>query len=135
MGVNQLSKKLRPASETPDIFSSSDLLSGKRIGVDLSVILHKALGTEDGAGEFFVAPPYPNNEVIERCTRLCSYAKANNVKLVVSVDGAYHPMKEDENNKRNGDRDAALLLLRRDGSIRVGGRWSSSRTRTSPSLT
>ena len=76
-GVKQLSKKLRPSSETPDVFSTSLLLHGKRIGIDLSVILHKSLGTEDGAGEFFLVPTYPNNEVIERCTRLCSYAKTN----------------------------------------------------------
>ncbi|KAL7548740.1 hypothetical protein ACHAWF_017202 [Thalassiosira exigua] len=111
-GVKQLSKKLRPSSETPDVFSTSLLLHGKRIGIDLSVILHKSLGTEDGAGEFFLVPTYPNNEVIERCTRLCSYAKTNEITLVVSVDGMYHPMKEAVNVARKEERDKAEANFR-----------------------
>ena len=52
MGVKNLSKKLRPSDKTPDSFAKSELLRGKTIGIDLSVVLHKALGTKDGAGEF-----------------------------------------------------------------------------------
>ena len=78
----------------------------------MSVILHKSLGTADGAGEFFLVPPYPNNEVIDRCTRLCSYAKTNAVKLVVSVDGMHHPMKEAVNVARKAERDKAEAEFR-----------------------
>ena len=108
MGVHKLSKKLRPADKTPDEFASSDVLHGKSIGIDLSVVLHKGLGTESGAAEFFVKPSVPNSEVIDRCNKLCRFAKANQIKLKVSVDGKYHPMKDAENAQRNNKRDIAL---------------------------
>ena len=51
LGVHKLPKKLRPADKTPDEFASSDVLHGKSIGIDLSVVLHKGLGTKSGAAE------------------------------------------------------------------------------------
>ena len=47
MGINQLPKKLRPSEETPDLCAKGELLNGKTIGVDVSVVLHKGLGTEE----------------------------------------------------------------------------------------
>eukprot|EP00984_Skeletonema_dohrnii_P024318 scaffold13436_cov73-Skeletonema_dohrnii-CCMP3373.AAC.3 len=111
MGVNALSKKLRPSGETPDSVANCPLLKGKRIGLDLSVLLHKALANIDGAGEYHVKPAIPNSVVQERCNRLCSYAKANNIKYVVCVDGKYHPMKAAENDARKADRDKAQSEL------------------------
>ena len=108
MGVRYLSQQLRPANETPDEMSTSAELQGKRIGVDFSVIPHKAQGTKDGATEFLVKPPVPYSEVLQRCNRLCGYAKMNNITLVVCIDGKYHPMKESVNAERATTRDAAL---------------------------
>ena len=104
MGVGNLSKLIRDSKETPDTFASSSLLHGKRIDVDLSVVLHKAIGTETGAGEFLVQPEGSNSEVIEKCSRLCGYAKRNKITLVVCLDGKYHPMKDAVNAKRSDDR-------------------------------
>ena len=103
MGVKHLSKKLRDAKYTPDVFSKSKKLHGKTIGIDLSAVLHKSVGTDEGAGYFFVQPTCRNNEVVDKCTRLCGWAKSNEITLKISVDGKYHPMKERENDKRKGD--------------------------------
>ena len=111
MGVNYLAKKLRPGDKTPDSMADSSLLHKKRIGVDASVVFHKALGTEEGAGQYTMKPPIPNGEVIDRCTRICGYAKKNEIVLVVSIDGKYHPMKETENAKRGRDRNSAKEKL------------------------
>ena len=71
--------------------------------MDLSVVLHKTIGTETGAGEFLVQPEGSNSEVIEKCSRLCGYAKRNKITLVVCLDGKYHPMKDAVNAKRSDD--------------------------------
>ena len=107
MGVKYLSKKLRSSKETPDEFSTDRRLKGKRIAVDLSVILHKALGTNDGAAYYQVKPTNPNCEVVEKCSRICGWAKLNDILLVVSVDGRSHPMKASVNKDRTDGRDSA----------------------------
>ncbi len=56
-------------------------------------------------------PAIPNSVVEERCNRLCSYAKANNIKYAVAVDGKHHPMKAAENNAREDDRNKARSEL------------------------
>ena len=109
MGVKDLSKKIRKADHTPDSIAGSPSLHNLKIGVDLSVVLHKELGSQDGAGEFFAQPMIPNSEVVEKCTHQCGFAKRNKITLVVSVDGKYHPMKSDENNKRQTARDKAKV--------------------------
>ena len=63
-----MSKKLRPADETPDSFAKSEILDVKTIGVDVYVVLHKGLGTDKGAGQYFVWPKVLNSEVVDRCT-------------------------------------------------------------------
>ena len=50
MGVRYLTSKLRETGITPDKLAQCELLNGKIIGIDLLVILHKALGTNDGVG-------------------------------------------------------------------------------------
>ncbi|KAL7501673.1 hypothetical protein ACHAWT_009485, partial [Skeletonema menzelii] len=111
MGVNALSKKLRPSGVTPDSLAKSTMLNGKTLGLDVFVTLHKALATVDGAGENLVQPAIPNSVVEQRCNRLCSYAKANNIKYAVAVDGKYHPMKAAENDAREADRNNAQSEL------------------------
>ncbi|KAL7551313.1 hypothetical protein ACHAWF_014516 [Thalassiosira exigua] len=115
MGVTQLSKKLRDSKETPDEFAKSERLQGKTIGIDCSVVLHKSVGTNKGAGFFYLdkichennCATCPNNEVVDKCNRLCGWAKSNNITLKVSIDGKYHPMKEGKNGKRRADRESA----------------------------
>lgn len=112
MGVREeLSKKLRDSKLTPYEFATSNLLHGKRIGIDVSVLLHKSIATDCGAAEFYVRPKGPNSEVIEKCSRLCGFAKRNEVTLVVSVDGMYHPMKQQVNTDRGQQRTHAKLSL------------------------
>ena len=72
MGVKDLSKLLRDPKATPHEFATDARLKGKRVGVDLPVVLHKALATDDGASYYHIKPAVPNGEVIEKCTRLCS---------------------------------------------------------------
>ena len=67
----------------------------------LSLILHKSVATEAGAGEFLNHPGGANSEVINKCSRLCGFAKRNEITLVVSVDGKYHPMRHEMNNSSN----------------------------------
>ena len=111
MGVTNLSKKLRPSGVTPDSVAKSQILHGKVIGLDYFVLLHKSIATNDGAGEYHVKPSIPNSVVEQRCNRVCSYAKANNIKFAVAVDGKYHPMKSAENNARDADRNNAQSQL------------------------
>ena len=111
MGVRELSKRLRESNQTPDVFSTSPLLHGKRIGVDLSVILHKSISSETGAGEFLVQPKGPNSKVINKCSRLCSYTKQNEITLVTNVDSMYHPLKAAVNIKRSNDHCKAATEL------------------------
>ena len=74
MGVNQLSKKLRPSDKILDSFAKSEILSGKIIGIDVYVVFHKGLGTEEGSGQFIAQPKVINSKVVDRCTWLCGYA-------------------------------------------------------------
>ena len=106
MGVNQLPKKIRPADKTPDSFAKSGILNGKTIGVDVSVVLCKGLGTDKWAGMCIVRPKVVNIVVVDRCTLLCGFVKANSIMLKVLFDGKYHPMKDARNDKRNSDGDA-----------------------------
>ena len=50
MGVRYLSSKLRESGITTDKLAECELLNGRTIGIDLLVILHKALGKNDGSG-------------------------------------------------------------------------------------
>ena len=111
MGVNYLSKRLRDAKQTPHEFANDKRLSGKRIGVDASVVMHKALSSQDGASYFHIKPATPNSELIERCTRMCSWAKSNDCMLVVAIDGMYHPLKENVNQGRSEKRSKAKVEL------------------------
>jgi len=111
MGVNNLSKKLRDSKDKPDKLANSEIVRGLSIGVDLSVICHKALNTNGGAGEFHMKPQCPNSEVRDKCTKICALAKSNGISLKISVDGKYHPRKEKENETRHSARAKALAQL------------------------
>ena len=109
MGVNQLSKKLRPTDKTPDTFAKSEIINGKTIGVDVSVVLHKGLGTDKGAGQYIVRPKVINSEVVDKCTRLCGYANANNIILKISFSGLQNSKKSLKNSK-SGQNNQNLFL-------------------------
>ena len=49
MSVHQLSKKLRPSNKMPDSFVKSDIINGNALCIDVSVVLYKGLGTDEGA--------------------------------------------------------------------------------------
>ena len=100
MGVNQLSKLIKSGKQGFDSFVDNDLLRNKRLGVDLSVILHKALGNEVSAGEFQIIPAIPISKVKERCWKLISLAKQGNITLVICIDGNYHCYKSKLNENR-----------------------------------
>ena len=85
MGVNNLSRKLRDSNHRPDKLATSELVSNLAIGVDLSVICHKALNTNDGAGEFHMKPPCPNSEVRDKCTKICALANKGTKKCMKMV--------------------------------------------------
>ena len=70
MGVKNLSQKLRDSKVTPDEFARIKELKGKKVGVNLSVVAHKGLGTDEGAGLYHFQPKCPNSEIIDKCTRL-----------------------------------------------------------------
>lgn len=112
MGVHQLSKLLRPSDDTPDAVALDTRLHGKRIGVDFMVVGHKSVGSSDGAAEMAIRPKIPNSVMVEKCTRLCGWAKRNSIKWVVSVDGIYHAMKGNVNDERKRDRERANDDLR-----------------------
>jgi len=118
MGVTNLSRKLRNSKDKPDKLANSEVVRGLSIGVDLSVICHKALNINDGAGEFHMKPPCPNSEVRDKCTKICALAKSNGISLKISVDGKYHPMKQEENEKRHSGRAAALAKLMADLKVK-----------------
>ena len=62
MGVKDLSQKLRASDETPDEFSESNLLHGKRIGIYFLVVIHKGLGIDDGAGRVLCKATRPTRQ-------------------------------------------------------------------------
>ena len=48
MGINNLAKEVRPSGIRPDSLDDSRL-RGQRVGVDLSIDLHKSIGNDVGA--------------------------------------------------------------------------------------
>ena len=62
-------------SQVEDSFLNNEKIKGKCFGVNLSVILHKSLGTDESAGEFHMIPSVPISKVEECCERLISLAK------------------------------------------------------------
>lgn len=87
MGVKDLSKKIRDPKDLKNKFVHDVNVKGKRIGLDVSILLHQAMSNKTGAGERFVVPPIPNSEVERRTRRMCSLAKKAKVTLVVCIDG------------------------------------------------
>ena len=108
MGVHHLLSKLRKRNCTSNEIAFDERLHNKWIGVDFMVVGHKSVGSVDGAGEMAVRPEIPNSVMVEKCTRLCGWAKKNNITWVVSVDGMYHSMKGSVNNNRKKDRKEAM---------------------------
>ena len=114
MGVQYLSKKLRKSDDYPESLAKSKYLKEKQIGVDASVILHKGIGTQDGAREFRVQPMVLNSEVIDKVKRIYAFAKRNNITLAASINGKYHLMKEREktaNGRTNKIRPLGICVL------------------------
>ena len=81
-------------------------MNNKRLGLDLSVILHQALGNQISAAEFQVLPKIPISKVDEVCTKLVNLARRANITLVICTDGRHHPFKQSVNatRKKNSKR-------------------------------
>ena len=120
MGYKKLSKKLKDTKKgqsdtllikkdngddpnAPPYYAHPDV-DKKRIGVDLSVILHQGLGTVLAAGEFQSLPKIPITSVEKGCTALIKLARRANMTLVVCADGMYHNYKASVNGYRKKKR-------------------------------
>ena len=116
MGVKKLSKAYKNTKKIRDNFllenekekadpNTTPILinpkvNNKRLGVDFSVVLHKALGNDVSAAEFQVLPNIPITKVTEICAKLTNLARRSNVTLVVCPDGLYHLFKSSANEDR-----------------------------------
>lgn len=114
MGYKNLSKQYRKTrSQTDTLLIESDpkdddapavtanpRVKNKRIGVDLSVIVHVALGNIISAGEFQTIPKVPISKVTEACEKLIAFARRANIILVICADGRYHKYKGSVNQSR-----------------------------------
>ena len=95
MGVTDLSKLLRKSNLLKNLLSE---LCGKRVGIDLSVILHKSYSHGDFSMDFHQEPPISLYYLIEfELNKLLSIFTKCKVIPILYVDGAYHPLKEKEN--------------------------------------
>lgn len=121
MGIKYFSKKYKATKKNDDslLIDNKDSkdpnaptvlinpkVNNKRLGLDLSVILHQALGNQISAAEFQVLPKIPISKVDEVCTKLVNLARRANITLVICTDGRHHPFKQSVNatRKKNSKR-------------------------------
>ncbi|KAL7553115.1 hypothetical protein ACHAWF_016390 [Thalassiosira exigua] len=83
------------------------IVDKKRVGVDLSVLLHQAIGNVTSAAEFQSVPKIPISKVEEICSKIISLARRANITLVVCTDGKYHQFKQSVNENRSKTRQLA----------------------------
>ncbi|EJK44802.1 hypothetical protein THAOC_36628 [Thalassiosira oceanica] len=91
MGVNDLSKKLRDSSVTPDEIASDVRLSGKRLGVDFMVVAHKAIGSYDGAAEMAMEPEIASSTMKESARQKRQEARQKYLDIVTEFEGRTIP--------------------------------------------
>ena len=115
MGVQELGQFLRTWKKRDNTLAE---LRGSKIGVDVSMYLHKAVGLKEGADQFHSIPSIPVAMVTTVLRNLVDTLAAFDITAVFVFDGCPHPLKAAENEKRKADRDAAQLKL--DGLLALG---------------
>jgi hypothetical protein len=114
MGVNQLPSLLRSSN---DLKNTLKELAGKTIGVDVSVGLHKLFARSEFIRDFHLMPPISLKFHVARFfSELNDIFLAARVTPIFYLDGAYHPNKAAENDRRrkriDSNRDKFLDLQR-----------------------
>ncbi|KAL7516228.1 hypothetical protein ACHAWX_001262 [Stephanocyclus meneghinianus] len=125
MGVKNLTKQLKAFNKVGDSLLKENItddknapaivpnpdVTKKRIGVDASVILHKALHNIESAREFQCIPKIPITKIDTACIKLINIARRANIELVICTDGAHHMFKGSVDAHRKKDRNNSQLLL------------------------
>ena len=126
MGYKQTSKKYKATKKEDDTLIIDNKnkddpnapavlinqkVNGKRVGVDLSVTLHKAISSIISAGEMQCHPKIPVSKVTKVCTKLIALARRANITLVICTDGRYHQFKNSVNSNRSDGRKRAQQEL------------------------
>ena len=127
MGVEGLAKLLRPSNEAPD---NLEELRGKRVGVDLFIVLYPALRGQT-VDQFHAKPPVPTTAVLNKLGDFFDLFIAAGATPVVVVDGRNHPLKETVSSLRQqavSDAEAELEVLYANGrASRVERREEASK--------
>ena len=90
MGVLELTELVQSSKELTDDLEE---LRGKTVGWDISVLMHKVLGSRDGADQLHAAPCVPitaaKSFVDDEVAKFAAFV----IRLVAYTDGASHPKK------------------------------------------
>lgn len=99
MGVQDLSKELRPSDVRSSLLSS---LSGKIVGLDASIWLHKCLfSSPEMTTLFHQLPPVSIAHIVDRYfNQLHAVFEVNSITILFVLDGARNPLKAHTNELR-----------------------------------
>ena len=119
MGVEGLSKELRPSSVRSSLLSS---LSGKIVGLDASIWLHKSLfSSPEMTTLFHQLPPVSVAHIIGRYfDQVLALFEVNNITILFVLDGARNPLKAHTNalrQKKNSDASLEMKNLIASGVV------------------
>ena len=111
MGVQDLSKELRPSDVRSSLLSS---LSGKVVGLDASIWLHKSLfSSPEMTMLFHQLPPVSLAHIVDRYfDQLLALFEVNNVTILFVLDGARNPLKAHTNALRQKKYSDASLEMK-----------------------
>ena len=117
MGVEGLSKELRPSGVRSSLLSS---LSGKIVGLDASIWLHKSLfSSPEMTTLFHQLPPVSVAHIIDRYfDQVLALFEVNNITILFVLDGARNPLKAHTNalrQKKNSDASLEMKNLIESG--------------------
>ncbi|EJK59105.1 hypothetical protein THAOC_20709 [Thalassiosira oceanica] len=81
-------------------YDADQTIKGKTLGLDLSVVLHKALGDITSALEFQIQPPVPVSKIDDVLNKMILLFKRCEVKLLACTEGKHHKYKGRVNEQR-----------------------------------